>query len=48
MIIMKTLLKKFPVQVFVGMIFFLGGLISSGACHGPYYQPVVPEKLRKK
>lgn len=35
-------------QMFMGAVFVVGGLISSGACFGPYYQPEVPERLRSK
>lgn len=33
-------------QMFMSAVFMVGGLISSGACFGTYYQPEVPEKLR--
>ncbi len=44
---MKKLMRGFA-QMFMTATFVVGALISSGACHGPYYQPEVPEKLRSK
>lgn len=44
---MKKLFFRFG-SCFIALILFLGSVSVNGACQGPYYQPKVPEKMRKK
>lgn len=43
---MKKLLNQLCV-VFAAATLFIGTMMSNGACHFDYYQPKVPDKMRK-
>lgn len=43
-------MKKFAfvaARAFAALTLIVGTLSATAACHGPYYQPQVPDKLKK-
>lgn len=44
---MKKIVLKIG-SIFTAVVMFAGTMSASGACLGPYYQPKVPEKMKKR